>query len=50
MFLDIHEMDLISLVSRPTKTDATGISCIVPFASHVDQTGTVFVLCFFFYE
>ncbi|KAF9441309.1 acyl-CoA carboxylate CoA-transferase [Macrolepiota fuliginosa MF-IS2] len=24
--------------SRPTKTDPTGISCIVPFASHVDQT------------
>ncbi|KAL9715565.1 acetyl-CoA hydrolase [Leucoagaricus gongylophorus] len=24
--------------SRPTKTDATGISCIVPFASHIDQT------------
>ncbi|THU99836.1 hypothetical protein K435DRAFT_837547 [Dendrothele bispora CBS 962.96] len=25
--------------TRPTKTDPTGISCIVPFASHVDQTG-----------
>ncbi|KAL0569999.1 acetyl-CoA hydrolase [Marasmius crinis-equi] len=24
--------------SRPTKNDPTGISCIVPFASHVDQT------------
>ncbi|KAF9013036.1 hypothetical protein BDZ89DRAFT_1223057 [Hymenopellis radicata] len=24
--------------SRPTKNDSTGISCIVPFASHVDQT------------
>ncbi|KAJ8072794.1 acetyl-CoA hydrolase [Marasmius tenuissimus] len=24
--------------SRPTKDDPTGISCIVPFASHVDQT------------
>ncbi|KAG5637606.1 Acetyl-CoA hydrolase [Sphagnurus paluster] len=24
--------------SRPTKSDPTGISCIVPFASHVDQT------------
>ncbi|EEB91094.1 hypothetical protein MPER_10609, partial [Moniliophthora perniciosa FA553] len=24
--------------SRPTKTDPTGISCIVPFSSHVDQT------------
>jgi len=24
--------------ARPTKTDPTGISCIVPFASHVDQT------------
>jgi len=24
--------------SRPTKTDPTGISCIVPFASHIDQT------------
>ena len=24
--------------SRPTKTDPYGISCIVPFASHVDQT------------
>ncbi|KAJ3729891.1 acyl-CoA carboxylate CoA-transferase [Lentinula raphanica] len=24
--------------TRPTKTDPTGISCIVPFASHVDQT------------
>ncbi|KAL1743990.1 hypothetical protein HDZ31DRAFT_39737 [Schizophyllum fasciatum] len=24
--------------SRPSKTDPTGISCIVPFASHVDQT------------
>ncbi|TFK63812.1 hypothetical protein BDN72DRAFT_963658 [Pluteus cervinus] len=24
--------------SRPTKTDPTGISCIVPFCSHVDQT------------
>ncbi|KAF9043348.1 hypothetical protein BJ165DRAFT_1484400 [Panaeolus papilionaceus] len=23
---------------RPTKTDPTGISCIVPFATHVDQT------------
>ena len=25
--------------ARPTKTDPTGISCIVPFASHIDQTG-----------
>jgi acetyl-CoA hydrolase len=25
-------------VSRPSKTDPTGISCIVPFASHIDQT------------
>ncbi|POY70795.1 hypothetical protein BMF94_6207 [Rhodotorula taiwanensis] len=24
--------------SRPSKTDPTGISCIVPFASHVDQS------------
>ncbi|KAJ7766633.1 hypothetical protein B0H16DRAFT_1366706 [Mycena metata] len=24
--------------SRPTKTDPTGISCIVPFVSHVDHT------------
>lgn len=24
--------------ARPTKNDPTGISCIVPFASHVDQT------------
>ncbi|KAF9456296.1 hypothetical protein BDZ94DRAFT_1276026 [Collybia nuda] len=24
--------------SRPSKTDPTGISCIVPFASHIDQT------------
>ncbi|KAK1222830.1 acetyl-CoA hydrolase [Marasmius sp. AFHP31] len=24
--------------SRPTKDDPTGISCIVPFASHIDQT------------
>ncbi|KAG5640505.1 Acetyl-CoA hydrolase, partial [Asterophora parasitica] len=24
--------------SRPTKSDPTGISCIVPFASHIDQT------------
>ncbi|KAI3604353.1 acetyl-hydrolase [Moniliophthora roreri] len=24
--------------SRPTKTDPTGISCIVPFSSHIDQT------------
>ncbi|KAJ7593881.1 acyl-CoA carboxylate CoA-transferase [Mycena floridula] len=24
--------------SRPTKTDPTGISCVVPFCSHVDQT------------
>lgn len=24
--------------ARPTKTDPTGISCIVPFASHVDHT------------
>ncbi|KAJ4468907.1 acyl-CoA carboxylate CoA-transferase [Lentinula aciculospora] len=24
--------------TRPTKTDPTGISCIVPFASHIDQT------------
>ncbi|PPQ71853.1 hypothetical protein CVT26_007012 [Gymnopilus dilepis] len=24
--------------ARPTKTDPTGISCIVPFASHIDQT------------
>ncbi|KAG0173241.1 acetyl-CoA hydrolase [Apophysomyces sp. BC1015] len=24
--------------TRPTKTDPTGVSCIVPFASHVDQT------------
>ncbi|KDR69927.1 hypothetical protein GALMADRAFT_255228 [Galerina marginata CBS 339.88] len=23
---------------RPTKSDPTGISCIVPFASHIDQT------------
>jgi acetyl-CoA hydrolase len=25
--------------ARPSKKDPTGISCIVPFASHVDQTG-----------
>lgn len=25
--------------SRPSKNDPTGISCIVPFCSHVDQTG-----------
>ncbi|KIK50141.1 hypothetical protein GYMLUDRAFT_253249 [Collybiopsis luxurians FD-317 M1] len=25
--------------TRPSKNDPTGISCIVPFASHVDQTG-----------
>ncbi|CAK5277105.1 unnamed protein product [Mycena citricolor] len=25
--------------TRPTKTDPTGLSCIVPFASHIDQTG-----------
>ncbi|AOA63881.1 Acetyl-CoA hydrolase [Komagataella phaffii CBS 7435] len=24
--------------ARPSKTDPTGVSCIVPFASHVDQT------------
>ena len=24
--------------ARPTKTDPTGISCIVPFATHIDQT------------
>ncbi|CCE80166.1 Piso0_003268 [Millerozyma farinosa CBS 7064] len=24
--------------ARPSKTDKTGVSCIVPFASHVDQT------------
>ena len=24
--------------SRPTKTDKTGISCIVPFATHIDHT------------
>ncbi|KAG7848853.1 hypothetical protein KL941_001671 [Ogataea angusta] len=24
--------------ARPTKTDPTGISCVVPFASHIDQT------------
>ncbi|KAG2014345.1 acyl-CoA carboxylate CoA-transferase, variant 2 [Coprinopsis cinerea AmutBmut pab1-1] len=24
--------------ARPTKSDPTGISCIVPFASHIDQT------------
>ncbi|KAJ3998091.1 acyl-CoA carboxylate CoA-transferase [Lentinula boryana] len=24
--------------TRPTKNDPTGISCIVPFASHIDQT------------
>lgn len=24
--------------SRPTKTDPTGVSCIVPFATHIDQT------------
>lgn len=24
--------------SRPTKTDPTGISCVVPFATHIDQT------------
>lgn len=24
--------------SRPTKTDPTGISCIVPMCTHVDQT------------
>ncbi|KAF8956209.1 acyl-CoA carboxylate CoA-transferase [Flammula alnicola] len=24
--------------ARPSKTDPTGISCIVPFASHIDQT------------
>jgi acetyl-CoA hydrolase len=30
---------LTFIPSRPTKSDPTGISCIVPFASHVDQTG-----------
>lgn len=25
--------------ARPSKTDPTGISCIVPFASHADKTG-----------
>ena len=31
--------------ARPSKTDPTGISCIVPFASHADKTGayTVFM-------
>lgn len=29
--------------ARKTKTDPTGISCIVPFASHVDQTYVAFV-------
>lgn len=24
--------------ARPTKTDPTGVSCVVPFATHVDQT------------
>lgn len=24
--------------ARPSKTDPTGVSCIVPFATHVDQT------------
>ncbi|GMM33843.1 acetyl-CoA hydrolase [Saccharomycopsis crataegensis] len=24
--------------ARPSKTDKTGVSCIVPFASHIDQT------------
>lgn len=24
--------------ARPSKTDPTGVSCIVPFASHIDQT------------
>ncbi|ONH64742.1 Acetyl-CoA hydrolase [Cyberlindnera fabianii] len=24
--------------ARPSKTDPTGISCVVPFASHIDQT------------
>ncbi len=24
--------------ARPSKTDKTGVSCIVPFATHVDQT------------
>ncbi|KAK2740744.1 acetyl-CoA hydrolase [Myotisia sp. PD_48] len=24
--------------ARPTKTDPTGVSCIVPFATHIDQT------------
>lgn len=24
--------------ARPSKTDPTGISCVVPFATHVDQT------------
>lgn len=27
-----------ALRSRPTKTDPFGISCIVPFATHIDQT------------
>ncbi|KAK7446061.1 acetyl-CoA hydrolase [Stygiomarasmius scandens] len=35
---DPADYDYISLYSRPTKTDPTGISCIVPFASHIDQT------------
>ena len=35
----IHRAGLTVGVSRPTPTDPTGISCIVPFASHVDQTG-----------
>jgi acetyl-CoA hydrolase len=29
--------------ARPSKTDPTGISCIVPFASHIDQTGAYFI-------
>ena len=28
--------------ARPSKSDPTGISCIVPFASHIDQTGAYF--------
>lgn len=30
--------------SRPSKTDPTGISCIVPFATHVDQSKPVCAL------
>lgn len=31
-------LTLVSLDSRPSKTDPTGISTIVPFATHVDQS------------